>query len=535
MRVSQGDAHAKRTFEIFAHRLGQFLTPYIKAFRAHLLIIGGGIAEAWYLFENELKRTLEESCQVEVYISLSQGKSICLGAAHQHLSSASATARTLCRKTQQNLLPVTKTIDTTQYDLYPCHEIPIGHIGVGHRQLSEKIRHLIGENRIVLIDGFVGTHFDEFAQQLLASYHKQHVASPSLLVYDTRTFLRVDNNPQHQACLRSSTSIFGRLDADLEFKKDFIDAQKLAYLQQNLSFPCVVIGPGASFVDETSPLIYIDLAKNELYYRIAAKSSSSYLKPAQNIDHEPLSKTTGDDDSYELTASAYEQKCLYFLDYPIFNKLKQELLPRMAIFVDGQRPCCPTWLDGDTFRQALAHIVYEPVRVRPWFEAGPWGGQWLKSACKNLSPHPQNYAWSFEMITPENGLLLTDARRHLVEVSWDLFYGSQANQILGNDTHHRLFSGANDFPIRFDFLDTIDGGNLSVQCHPNLQYMRSNFGEKITQDETYYILETKQHWKDDCRTDPDASSYVYLGFPRSCQSRRIPSSPAFLVVDKNNR
>ncbi|CAF4400773.1 unnamed protein product, partial [Adineta steineri] len=172
-----------------------------------------------------------------------------------------------------------------------------------------------------------------------------------------------------------------------------------------------------------------------------------------------------------------------FLDYPICKKLKQLLLSRINIFIDGQRPNCPTWLDGTIFRQTLDYIVNKPIRVRPWFEPGPWGGQWLKSVCTNLSQSPKNYAWSFEMITPENGIILSDVNHHLLEFSWDIFYGSQARKILGNDEHYKLFGDSNDFPIRFDFLDTIDGGNLSIQCHPNLQYMRTNFGEKITQDE----------------------------------------------------
>ncbi|UZJ63420.1 hypothetical protein OKW96_12960 [Sphingobacterium sp. KU25419] len=119
----------------------------------------------------------------------------------------------------------------------------------------------------------------------------------------------------------------------------------------------------------------------------------------------------------------------------------------------------------------------------------------MKDHLIGIDQSAKNYAWSFEMIVPENGLSLK-FNDLLLEISFDQLMFTESKNVLG--LAEPRFGV--DFPIRFNFLDTFDGGNLSIQCHPSPQYAKSQFGENFTQDETYYIVDRK------------GDAQVYLGF-----------------------
>jgi mannose-6-phosphate isomerase class I len=132
----------------------------------------------------------------------------------------------------------------------------------------------------------------------------------------------------------------------------------------------------------------------------------------------------------------------------------------------------------------LRHAVTRPFRTVPFFDPGPWGGQWMKEVC-DLDRSAPNYAWCFDCVPEENSLLLGIGGEKIEIPSVNLVF-DQPRALLGERVHARF---GDEFPIRFDFLDTMEGGNLSFQVHPLTEYIQRHFGMNYTQDESYYLLD----------------------------------------------
>ncbi len=388
------------------------------------------------------------------------------------------------RKTTQELLP-TRHVATPagQYDLYPGFPLESGKIELGYDALAQR---LAGESRVI-IDGYGGVFWDVLRARLDRALAQQGVQARWL---DVAQALRSPAAIEAMVApfLGGDDPIFGtRFTGKLA---DFFDADRLAafrpddhagrrsptFAKSRTSTMTILYGCGAALAGWEGTLVYVDLPKNEVQFRARAGSIAN------------LGVARPD-------APKAMYKRFYFVDWVALNRHKAELLPAIDLIVDGQRPDDPAFMAGDDLRAGLARMSRNYFRVRPWFEPGPWGGQWIKEKIPQLHQDVPNYAWSFELITPENGLLF-ESHGRLLEVSFDflMFRGHRA--VLGDGADRFGY----EFPIRFDFLDTMDGGNLSLQCHPRPEFIRRHFGETFTQDETYYIL--------DCK--PGAR--VYLGF-----------------------
>ena len=375
------------------------------------------------------------------------------------------------RDSSQYILPEVKPSPVEgRYDIYPSFKLDDGQVLSGFESLSN----VLIKHRNIIIDGYIGVFFDLFQKTLNKHFIKSGVKvswQNTSLCFKDPVVIKEMISP----FMGGEDPLFGKRTT-LELK-DFFNLPALQDSTPDRDSDInIIIGPGAALSGWEGLLLYIDIPKNEIQFRSRAGS----------ITNLGLSEP-------EDPGKMYKQ--FYFVDWIVINNHKRSILDSIDLIIDAQNPQNPSWMTGELLRHSLSELSHNLFRVRPWFEPGAWGGTWIKNHIDGLNDDVPNYAWSFELIVPENGLLFESSGK-LLEVSSDTLMFRESEAVLG-DCHKRF---GTSFPIRFDFLDTFDGGNLSVQCHPRPEYLKTHFYEEFTQEETYYILDTK----DDAQ--------VYLGF-----------------------
>lgn len=176
----------------------------------------------------------------------------------------------------------------------------------------------------------------------------------------------------------------------------------------------------------------------------------------------------------------------YFAEWRWADRIKDELLPQMDLYLDMTTKHAPAMVFGRAYRAALEQVSQQPFSMVPYFDPGVWGGDWMKNHF-DLPENGSNYAWSFGGVPEENSLLL-DFGGQLVQTPALNLVHTCPRPLLGERVHGRF--GA-EFPIRFDMLDTMNGQNLSLQVHPLTEYIQQHFHMPYTQDESYYLLDTQ--------------------------------------------
>lgn len=350
-----------------------------------------------------------------------------------------------------------------------------GYILKGWQQIVGRLKTEIKKNNasryVLLIETYQGVYDDELINGF-------SLLKPDLFIKSEDAFYSENEIRKITYPDVTDDAIFGymtRLTYDKLLDSEKVDALRAKI--KNATGLVIVYGHAAAVVAEQSDcLVYADMARWEIQLR----------QRKHEINNIGISNAD--------EASGIQYKRSFFVDWRICDKLKQQLFDRADFWLDTNKANNPKMISTKTMLNGLSSIVQSPFRTVPYFDPGPWGGQWMKDVC-GLDKTTPNYAWSFDGVPEENSLLFKIENDIFEIPSINLvFYKSK--ELLGEPVESRF---GKEFPIRFDFLDTMDGGNLSLQVHPTTQYIRDNFGMCYTQDESYYLLDAKD------------DSTVYLG------------------------
>lgn len=353
----------------------------------------------------------------------------------------------------------------------------------GWRNITECVRGELERGALsIAIECYPGIFEEEIAEAITISL-------PQARLFRTRSALLKPAEIEAMVA-RDLTDdpVFGRISSVRI--ADFFNCTYLATLRSEIvasSGAVVILGAGAALATvEPDILIYADLPRWEIQLRQRARTIGNL--GAGNENERPSLK----------------YKRGFFIDWRAADRLKKELWSRIDYLLDTTVANDPKMVAGRDYRSALAAVVRRPFRVKPFFDPGPWGGQWMRHICR-LPDHEPNFAWCFDCVPEENSLLLNFEGMVMETPSINLVF-QHPRELLGDAVHARF---GTEFPIRFDFLDTMQGGNLSLQVHPLTEYIYDRFGMAYTQDESYYLLDAA----------PDAC--VYLGLKPGIDRRRM--------------
>ncbi len=376
----------------------------------------------------------------------------------------------------------------SNYDKFPFVSLGLEQeCSVGWEAISAQLTPHLQPHSVLCVECYPGVFVDQIRAGMLSAFPGSKVLLSEECL-KTRRKLRAMLDP-----LLGTDPVLGHMSGTrLEdyFNPHCLDRMRAEAAREAEDAPVIVLGAGASFIaPENAVVVYADMARWEIQLRWRRKQIGNL--GLKNPDDEFSAK----------------YKCGFFAEWRAADRRKKSLLPRIDFLLDTNTPQEPKSIAGDVFRRGLAHAATRPFRVVPYFDPGPWGGRWMEEVC-DLPRDVPNHAWCFDCVPEENSLLLGFGSQRVEVPAIDLVF-SEPRALLGDAVHARF---GTEFPIRFDFLDTMGGGNLSLQVHPLTEYIQDKFGMHYTQDESYYML--------DAATD----AALYLGL-------RDDISPAEMVSD----
>lgn len=255
---------------------------------------------------------------------------------------------------------------------------------------------------------------------------------------------------------------------------DFIDKDKVDnFFKENKDNKILLHGIGSSskiFRKKIDSIVYFDRTPKDL----------SLLVSAEKYKH--IIHTVG---------SSFNEKLrqFYYIDMMVAMRLRKELIKDSLIenYIVKNPRTEYNMVKIDSLKRIFEELVKMPIRPKPIYLPGVWGGEYIKTIRNLHKEIEQKISWVFEFIPLESslGIILGDT---YLDIPFYTFLNHKEKEVLGKEALEE-FDGF--FPVRVNYDDTWHGdGNMSIQVHPGEEFIKENYNEYGSQDEAYYIVAT---------------------------------------------
>ncbi|MEV6168976.1 hypothetical protein AB0L99_12210 [Streptomyces sp. NPDC051954] len=348
--------------------------------------------------------------------------------------------------------------EVLNYEPTPCYPVLADTVAVGW---AEAAGTLPAGTRVLAVDGPAVLDWAAVAAGLHAAFDdgrtRVEIADVRTAVRDWETVRRLTDSDE----LRDDPDFARLASGDL---LDLMDPSALAALAgpDEDGVLRVLLGPGAALGD-ADVLWWVDLPKRHAEAAVKHGRGRNLAAPE---DEPPTLRR------------------LFYIDWPLLDRHRDQMAGRIDRWIDVTDTVNPTSIRGLALRETCRSLATRPFRTRPTFNSTPWGGHWGQETLGH-NPDAENTALGYELIAPESGVLLGEDASRCVEVPFQLVVALSPMDVLGPAVYDMF---GTSFPVRFDYLDTVGGGNLSVHCHPRPDDMSGVFGWPYTQHESYYLM-----------------------------------------------
>jgi hypothetical protein len=258
----------------------------------------------------------------------------------------------------------------SNYDKFPSVRVPVRRDSVwqGWREIVARIAGEVSHGaQTISVEIYPGVFEEQVREAFVEGLHPAHM-------FRTRDGWKTP--PEIDAMVSGDLTddpVFGRI-SQLTIE-DFADARHTAQLQQSCRSAegvTLILGTGTALLaPEPDVLILADLARWEIQRRQRANQIGNLTAR----------------DMGESAAAKYKRA--FFVDWRVADRIKQPLIDRIDYLLDTNNPAAPKMCTGQAFRAGLRSTVSRPFRVVPFFDPGPWGGQWMREVC-DLPDGPPN-------------------------------------------------------------------------------------------------------------------------------------------------